>query len=345
MNTTQAQVTVIYNNKDISADVSADMISCTYNDKVSGEADEIEIVLSDADSKWQNEWYPQKGATLTVTISINNKQLACGTFQLDEIKLAGPPDEVTIKGIGSGFQQKTRTKRSHAHENKTLSQIVWSIAARIGYTVIGTLENVKINRSTQHRESDLHYLNRLALMYGYNFSVKDKQLIFVKQIELEGRNASLSLDKSDVDGYDFSDKTSNIFSGTTIKFHNPNTNKVIESTRNATFQQQDANYTNNLDTLEIRQKVENEEQANIQAQAAIHRKVSAQQTGNITCEGNVLLVSGNNVELTGFGNFSGVWHILTASHTVDSGAGYACSVELKRIAAITNPARKKVSKN
>lgn len=345
MNATQAQVTVIYNNKDISADISADFISCTYSDKVSGEADEIEISLSDEAAKWQNEWYPQKGATLAVTISINSHVLECGTFQIDEIKLAGPPDEVSIKGIGSSFQQKTRTKRSYAHENKTLSQIVHSIAARIGYTVVGTLENVKISRSTQHRESDLHYLNRLAIMYGYNFSVKDKQLIFVKQQELEGRNASLSLDKSAIGSYDFSDKTSEVFSGTTIKFHNPNTNKVVQSTRNATFQQQDSGYTNNLDTLEIRHKVETEEQANIQAQAAIHRKVSLQQTGSIDCEGNVLLVSGNNVELTGFGNFSGRWHILTSSHKVDNGGGYNCSAELKRVAAITDPARKKVSKN
>ncbi len=338
-------VKVIYNNKDISADISASMISLSYKDKVSGEADELEITVSDDAARWQDEWYPEKGATLIVTIYLDGSQLDCGSFQLDEIKLSGPADEVTIKAISSGFRQKTRTKRSYAHENKTLSEIVRSIAARIGYIVVGDLENVQINRSTQHRESDLHYLNRLALMYGYNFSVKGKQLIFVKQKELEGRNASLSLDKSDITEYDFTDKTSEIFSGTTIKYHNPNTNKVVTSSRNATFQQQSIEYINELDTLELRTKVENEEQANMKAEAAIYRTVSKQQTGNISCEGNVLLISGNNVELTGFGKFSGVWHVLTATHTVDNGDGYACSAELKRIGAITDPVKKKVSKN
>ncbi len=331
MNADSATVLVMYNNKNISTDISADLISLNYKDKVSGEADELEICLADGAGLWQNSWYPQKGATIDAGIRWGGNVLNCGSFQIDEIHFAGPADQVNIKAIGSGFTQKTRTRRSYAHENKTLSEIVHSIAARIGYTVVGNLEKIKIGRSTQHRESDLHYLNKLALLYGYNFSVKGRQLIFIKQKELESRKPSLFFDKTDLSDYDFKDKTNQVFKSATIKFHHPNTGKVIESSRDATFIRQDKNYTSQLDSLEIRHKVENQEQANAQAEAILYRKISLQQTGNITCQGNVLLLSGNNIELAGLGYFSGTWHVLTAWHTVDGDGGYKCGGELKRI--------------
>lgn len=339
MNVAKPEYKIIYNGKNITEDVSKSLVNLVYTDKVSGEADEIEILLEDKEAKWQNSWYPQKGAFLTVTIGLEGKILDCGVFQIDEIELSGPPDQINIKGLSTGFYGSTRTKKGYAHENKTLSEIIRGIAAKIGYTVIGEIENVRIGRSTQNRESDLQFIHRLASQYGYNFTVKDKKLVFIKQTALESRKTSLTIDKSQTTGYTFKDKTSEIFKGTEIKFHNPNNNQVISSTRPGNFLGQEKDYTANLDTLMIREKVENAEQANIKAEAYIHRKVSLQQTGGFTCPGNTLLVSGNNIDLTGYGSFSGIWHILTSTHSIDGAGGYATSVETKRINITSNPSK------
>jgi len=333
---------ILYNSKNITADVSENLIDLRYDDKVSGEADELEIILEDKDGKWQNQWYPQKGDYLTVTIGIAGKVLECGDFQIDEIEFVGPDDRITIKALSTGFYGRMRTKKGYAHENKTLSEIIRGIAAKMNFKVVGNIENVRIGRSTQNRESDLQFLHRLASQYGYNFTIKNKTLVFIKQKELEARLSSLTVDKSELSEYGFKDKTSEIFKGTEIKFHNPNANKVVSSIRSGSFLGQDKSYVDQLDTLEIREKVENAEQANIKAEAYIHRKVSLQQTGNITGPGNVLLISGNNIDLTGMGVFSGIWHILNSTHSVNA-EGYSTSVEMKRI-NVTSSASKTIAK-
>ena len=58
-------------------------------------------------------------AKLTVTI----EDLKCGVFEIDEINLSGPPDVVTIRGMATGIVNSLRTKKSDAHESKTLKQI------------------------------------------------------------------------------------------------------------------------------------------------------------------------------------------------------------------------------
>lgn len=339
MNVASPTYSVLYNGKDISVDISHSLISMTYEDKVSGEADELEITLEDKMGRWQNEWYPQKGAYLTVKVGISGENLDCGVFQIDEIGFAGPPDQVTIKGLSTGFYGKLRTKKGYAHENKTLSEIIRSIAAKIKYNVIGNIENIRIGRSTQNRETDLQFIHRLASNYGYNFTIKGKNLVFIKQTELEARNTSLSIDKTQVTGWGFKDKTSQIFKGTEIKFHNPNANEVIRSIRPASFIDQEEDYSSQLDTLELRDKVENEEQANVMASAFIHKTVSLQQTGTFETTGNVLLISGNNIDLTGFGALSGIWHILTSTHNLSS-SGYSTGVEIKRINITSSPTKK-----
>lgn len=335
--------TIIYDGKNISADVSESLIDLTYTDKVTGEADELEITLEDKFGKWQNEWYPQKGSYITATIGIGGVQLPCGVFQIDQIEFSGPPDMITIKALSTGFYGKIRNRKGYAHENKTLAEIVRTVAGKIKYKVVGNIENVKVGRSTQNRESDLQYLNRLAAQYGYNFTIKDKTLVFIKQTELEARSTSLSVDKTETTEYGFKDKTSEIFKATQIKFHNPNSNKVISATKQATFQGQESDYTDQLDTLEIREKAENEEQANIKAEAYTHKFVSLQQTGSFSTVGNPLLVSGNNIDLTGFGAFAGIWHILTSTHTINTD-GYQTAVEMKRINVPSSESKKKPKK-
>lgn len=332
--------TIVYNSKNITAVISESLISLTYTDKVTGEADEIEIILEDKDGKWQNEWYPGKGSYLDVVIGIEGRELNCGVFQIDQIEFSGPPDQVAIKGLSTGFYGKKRHRKGYAHENKTLSEIIHSIADKLKMKVVGKIENVRIGRSTQNRESDLQYLNRLAAQYGYNFTIKNETLVFIKQTELETRATSLILDKTEVMSYSFTDKTSEIFKGTQIKFHNPNTNKIISASKDASFLGQFTDYVKELDILNIRgQTVETEEQASIKAAAYIHKKSSIQQTGTISCPGNPLLISGVNVDLTGFGYFSGIWHILTSTHSVNMD-GYVSEAEIKRVNLPSNESKK-----
>lgn len=132
MNVPEPNFKVLYNGKNITADISKYMLSITYNDKTKGESDEVEIELEDVDALWQNAWYPEKGANLDVTMG----DLRCGIFQIDEIEVKGPPSTVLIRGMATGITNSLRTKKSDAHENKTIRQIAQKVAQNNELTLI-----------------------------------------------------------------------------------------------------------------------------------------------------------------------------------------------------------------
>lgn len=332
MNLQPATYTVFYNNKNITKDISAHLVQLTYADKVAGESDELELQLEDADLLWQNDWYPEKGAKISATIEQDGYQLKCGEFTIDEIENTGDNssgDVVAIKALAAPITKKMRTKRSSAHENKTLREIANTIAAKHGFTVKGTIENIVIGRATQYNETDLHFLHRIAGDFGYVFSVRSGMLIFTSVYELEGKSHILTLDKTDLTQWSLKDKTTDVFKKATVRYHNPVKNEVIS----ADTDNEDAEFSKD-DTIDLKTKAENSDQAIAKSKAALHKHNSHEKSGSFATPGNPMLVSGINFELTGMGNLSGIQHILTSTHTIDRSGGYVTNGEIKAVAKI-----------
>lgn len=335
---------LLYNNHNITNDVSQYATSVTYTDKTEKEADEISISLEDSRQLWQNEWYPEKGAKLSLEIIQANKILKCGTFQIDEIGLQGSKasgDYITIKGLSAGITKKIRTKTSFAHENKTLREIANTVAVSNGLTLQGEVPTVKIDRATQWRETALGFLNRIGQEYGALFSVRDDLLIFTSITDVEKRVSIKSVDKSQLIDYSINDKSFLTYKDARIKYHHPAKKSVI--THTATETNETVN-TTKVDTLELRTKAENQGQAELKTKIALYRANSLQQGGTITLPGNVLYVAGNNIELTGLGFLSGKYHIVKSEHFVTKSGGYVCSLEIKRVALIAAEKRKSNAK-
>lgn len=331
---------MLYNGKNISEDISIHLVGFSYTDNVTGVADDFEIKLEDVDGRWSNEWYPEKGAKLNLSFgTVNTKLLSPNTFEIDEIKLAGSKDggdTVSIKALSGGITKQVHTKRSHAHENKTLSEIVHTYAAKFGLTVVGNIANIAIGRVTQHREKDITFLNRLADEYGYAFSIKGTKLSFVPLKSLEALAKVAVIDKTDCIDWEISDKGIGIFNQATVKSHNPNQNRTIKSTYTvdqvANKDKQEFTFLKQANnSLEVRTKSENEQQANTKSEAALHKSNSLQQTATVKVIGNIALLAGCNVELTGFGRNSGIWHILKSKHDFDKSKSYETEIELKRV--------------
>ena len=89
-----------------------------------------------------------------------------------------------------------------------------------------------------------------------------------------------------------------------------------------------------VDVLEIKSRVENKQQAEAKAKSALHKNNSRECTGSMSMPGNPLIIAGNNFELTGMGTLSGINHIISSKHTIDSSGGYITTCEVKRIAKI-----------
>lgn len=331
MNLPVASYTVIYNNKDITKDISDMVMSLEYTDKITGQTDEISITVEDRDERWLNEWYPQKGDSIQVVIFSEDGKLNCGSFTIDEIEAIAAPDNgyvFNFKGVAAPVNKALRTVRSYAHEDKTLREIANTVAANLGLTLIGSIENITIHRVNQYRETDLAFLNRIGGAYGYIFSVRGNNLVFVYYKDIETREASLQITRQNLLDYSFKDTTNKVYKSSSVKHHDPKTKQNISFEESS---EDDDDDNSSSDDLNLYDRVENKQQAEAKAKYALHNK----NTRGVTCElqlpGNILFVSGNNFQITDTGKFNGKYHIEEAHHSITRDGSYVSSGSAKRL--------------
>lgn len=316
---------VAYDNTDITEDITRYLTRLTYRDKTEGGSDELVIQLEDADGLWSSGWYPGKGATLSARIGYTGDLVTAGNFQIDEIELSGPPDTVTLKAMAAGITRALRTRRSRAHEDITLRQIAETIAADNGLTVEGQIDNIRIGRITQDNETDLAFLRRVAVDYGYLFSVRGTALVFVNVFQIESVDVIRSIDRTELTGHGMKDKTAETYANAEVRYTNPAAKQTIDARETA----EGGSVT--PDSLQLRQRVENKQQAELKARAALHRANSRRQSGHIRLEGDPLLMAGVNIELTGMGVVSGVYHVEESEHVFDGNHGYTTRLQIKKL--------------
>lgn len=328
---------ILYNSKNITEEVTSDLISVTYTDKVEGESDEIEIRVQDTEGKWINTWFPGKGDSLELSFGYNGNLVKGGTFEIDEIEPSGPPDIVVIRGLAAGINSSSRTKTSTAFEDLTFREIVQQVAKRNGWTVSGTIPQIQFQRVTQNQETDLAFLRRLGGEYGCLFSIRGKQLIFTSIYEIDRGRAVVSIDRTQFINYAFRDKTTETYKSVRITYHDPKTKAVVSHEENQGTTgnggvEYDPIVTEN--TLELRSRAETKQQAEAKAKAALHRANSKQVEGELTVVGNPILVAGNNIEVTGMGVLSGKYQIQESSHTIDRSGGYTTRIPIKKVGTV-----------
>ena len=310
-----------YNEKNITKDVSAYVLSLEYSDYEHGQSDEITITFEDTQKLWQNAWIPSKGDTLRVFIGYENEKLLnCGLFEIDEIEYDSPPDTLTVKALASAITKPLREENSKGYENKTLKQIAQEIAQKHNLALIGEIDGIKIERITQNQESDLAFLKRIAEEYGYIFKIADNNLVFYKTSKLINEKTAKIIYKNELTCINLREKTSKLYKAVSVTYKNPKTGKIVSAVvRNENCIKGD--------TLKLDLRCENKEQAILKAKAALDK-------GNNTIEGSIQIVgtpylaAGINIELKDIGYFSGKYHVKEAKQTINKYSGYTTNLEI-----------------
>lgn len=334
MQVSETPFTVTYNNKSITSDISKYLLSITYNDKTEGESDDIEIELEDVDTFWQNSWYPEKGASLNLTIG----GLKCGVFEIDEIEVKGPPSTVNIRGAAVGIKNSLRTRRSDAHENKTIRQIAQAVAQKNGLIIIGSVPDITFGRITQNKETDLGFLNRISREYGVIFSVRGTNMTFTSVYDLQKRDSSLTLDVTELSVYSLKDKTDAPKKSKSVHASAKKNEKIEADKQYSEWLKEDGyKYPDTKSGNEsvTYSKSENKKQAEAKAKAVMHLGAQNQFEGSIEFGGDNpkidLIVAGNNFQLNGIGVLSGKYHIVSSSHKLDKSGARTVAAEIKRL--------------
>lgn len=322
---------VVYSGKDITEDLLGHVLQITYSDKTDGQSDEISIVVDDTFGLWRNKWIPDKGDTLDVKIGYDGYLFPCGIFQIDDIELSGPPDTVSIRGLAVRITDRVRTKRSYSHQNKTLSQIAQRVAQLNGLILFGAeiVRDIKIEKRSQNRQTDLEFLKDLAAEFGYVFSIRDTRLTFTSIYDLEAADSITEISRADLIRYRLKDTAHKIYRSAEVKYHNPENGELVKAEWD-----NETPFETTANILTVYDKAENVQQAEEKARAALHRANTRSQTGSITISGNTAILAGINIELVKMGRLSGVYHVTGSNHSISPSAGYITTAEIKKIGLI-----------
>lgn len=172
----QADFELLADGQDITALLRDRLLELRITDKAGLESDELEISLDDRDGRVA---FPPKGARLRVSLGWKGQPLSpMGAYTVDEIELSGPPATLTIRAKPADMRQEARSTRSVAYEDTTLAAIVEAVAGRNGWEAACRVE-AAVPRADQQRESDLHFITRMARQHGATATVKEGRLLVV----------------------------------------------------------------------------------------------------------------------------------------------------------------------
>ena len=329
----RATVSLLYEGKDISGDIGPDLLSFTFTDKsgARGEADDLQVVISDRNRVWQDAWCPQRGHTMQAGILCTDwfepgdcLELPCGTFQVDEVEFeAGETDRITIKGVPSAVKTSiTGQKKTRAWNSTSLQQIAADIATEAGLSLLYRGETVPLHRVEQRQEPDLAFLPRAGGVYGCRVKVYADKLVIYSGPEADGLEA-IVLARSSTGSFRGKIVTAEVYSSCVVTFTDPTSGKDFRYT----YTPDDAPKTGKV--LTVNKRVESVEAAQRMARAALRGKNAGQMSGEWEGMGDPRLRAGGALTLQGYGRWDARYSIKEATHTVSGDGGYTTSISLE----------------
>lgn len=112
--------------QDVSQSVLPDLLSFTFSDKETGEADELRLILKDETGKWAATWKPDGGEVVDAYLSTGSgsDELHCGRFYVDSMSVSGAPRTFEMQAVSTPLNQPIRRKAiTKAWESRTLRGI------------------------------------------------------------------------------------------------------------------------------------------------------------------------------------------------------------------------------
>ncbi|MDM2930242.1 GPO family capsid scaffolding protein [Citrobacter sp. Cm046] len=174
--------------QDVTTVLDTRLMSLTLTDNRGFEADQLDLELDDADGLIV---LPRCGAVITVALGWKGQPLfPKGGYTVDEIEHSGAPDRLTIRARSADFRETLNTRREKSWHQTTVGEVVKEIVGRHNLKMaLGKyLTDKAVDHIDQTNESDASFLMRLARQYGAIASVKDGNLLFLRQGQ--GKTAS-----------------------------------------------------------------------------------------------------------------------------------------------------------
>lgn len=220
--------------KDVTESLLPDLLSFSYDDKETNEADEISIMLKDPTGKWASRWKPDGGEVVKAYISAGTvekrgRELYCGKFFVDSLRVSGAPRVFEMRAVSVPLNTPIRKKlKTKAWETSDLKSIATTIAGEAGVMLFfDSQENPSYDRQDQSKESDLKFLSRLCEEDGLSIKVTDDRIVIFDQESYESKTPvkTLTLGVSNILSWDFESTQSETYKSCTVSYRDPKKKK------------------------------------------------------------------------------------------------------------------------
>ncbi len=180
--------------KPLSEQVMARLMTCSITDNKNLDADELSITLDDHDGALE---LPKRGVILQCWMGFADAGVHdMGTYVVDSSEWSGSPDVISIKAKSADFKSSLKSGHSESYHNKTLGEIAETVAKRqqLELSIKPDLMTINVGHVDQTDESDIHLLTRLCHQYGAVVTIKHgKLLIFTANANVSASGHALDL--------------------------------------------------------------------------------------------------------------------------------------------------------
>lgn len=277
-----------------------------------------------------------KGLDISASIVLQNeksdgkdKAIDCGHFELDSIDFDGPPATVNIKCTSLSFRKSIRqTKKSRSWESYYLSGILAEMAGKSGMAYMFLAANDPFYARTEQIDiSDIAFLEQLAHNAGASIKVSANIIIVY---DADGVGDSIrTITRGDGSYLKWKLNTGEAdtkFHKCRVYYTDPESGDVIEGISDSGEEVKDGD---NEQTLEIKVKVKNSDEAKTLAAKKLEIANRFENTASFTLAGDPYLLAGCVVTLKKWGAFNGDYVIYQAKHSV-SRSGYTTQISLRK---------------
>lgn len=338
---------------DISEDLLPDLLSFSYDDKETHEADEIQITLKDEHGKWAGMWKPDGGESVRAWIIEGRTdgigpEIYCGRFYVDSLSVSGAPRTMDISAISIPMNKPIRKKlKSKTWAKQSIEDIARAIANDNGVELQYLAQAVKLDKQKQDRKSDLQFLQTICNDAGLSLKVTDSTIVIFDQQTYEREKPArvYTLGENDILSWSFESSMTETYKTCKVSYRDPKKKKKKKAGKYdfvgaqgsggenpgvSTYIYQDPNVSEDGQEYELKARAPSIEDAKRLARAKLRELNRRSVTGSISIIGDVGVVAGIVIEIRGFGAFDGNFIVERASHKVDGG-GYVTSMELRRV--------------
>lgn len=312
---------------DVTRDLFPYLLSISYTDNLSGEADTLDVELMDREKLFIGDWMPTLSDTLSISLTKDSgagqlETLDLGTFEIDEVEASAPPSTFKIKAVSVSQNSALRQRdESRAWENVKLSEIAQDIAAAAGVELFYKADDDPvISRAEQQEQSRLAFLEKLCKDNFLALKVSDGQLIIFDEAELDKQEPALTLYRhQDVINFRARYSIQEIYGRADVVYRHGTKDELLQGSFECGASGK---------VLKVNKKVDDKAEAERLARNSLREKNKEQVKIFLTTVGNFSLVAGNVVKLSGFGKFDWNYLIEKATHSLSD--GYQTQVELRR---------------